>query len=826
MAGRVGHRGVLPCRAERLRAAIPLNLPLRPSGRAGPLASVAGHGAAARPRSLRHVAGGRGRRRRPALPGRRRPSTTRTGSRARCPATGAPPPPSPTRRAARSTGTRFATPRATASRRAVVAGASTASSTRATCGSTAPTSATPRATSSPTGSRSPTLLRARGEHLLAVEVDLRPRRPHRQAQPHRRVPALGLPRPGLEPRRHLAAGAARHDRAGAHPPLPAALPRGRPRSGPSLAVRAVLDSAEPGPSPSAPGSAGRSAPCPAGQPRRRRGRRRRAGAATVPIEREHPLATGENRVELTVPVPEPDLWWPHALGDQPLYDVGLDVRRRRRRSATGTAGASACARSGCATGSPRSTASGCSSRASNRRAHPRWRSPRPAPRSSPTTSRLAARRRARPPAGPRPHQPGPSSTTRPTRPGMLLWQDLPLQWGYSPQASASRPGARPARRSTCSAHHPSLLVWCGHNEPMAIDTEPAACGDPHGPAAPRRRRLARRPGAAHVEPDDARPLGQAEPSSSADGTRPGDRPLRRAPPPAAARRHRHATSTSAGTTATSATCPAAAAGAPPGPLRHRVRRPGRARRDADVDCEPPSAGPTSTGTASADPHALAEGRVRPPRAAGRLRARFDAWRQATQQLPGRGRPPPHRDAAAAQVPAHRRLRPVLLRRRAPGASAGRCSTTTARPSRPTTPCATPAAPVIVVADRLPPSACAPGERAGARRPRGERPRATIVDGLRVTVTVGLGRPRRRAVQHWSAGRATSAPTPCVRVGRSTWSCPSPPTATARARSSLRGHRARCATVDRTLGDRVTPDLRRPAGVTADPTGSRQVARHR
>lgn len=37
------------------------------------------------------------------------------------------------------------------------------------------------------------------------------------------------------------------------------------------------------------------------------------------------LAAGENQVEWQVPVDNPDLWWPHALGDQPIYDVAVEV---------------------------------------------------------------------------------------------------------------------------------------------------------------------------------------------------------------------------------------------------------------------------------------------------------------------------------------------------------------------------------------------------------------------------------------------------------------------------------------------------------------------
>ncbi len=51
--------------------------------------------------------------------------------------------------------------------------------------------------------------------------------------------------------------------------------------------------------------------------------------------------------------------------------------------------------------------------------------------------------------------------------GLLLWQDLPLQRGYS---RGVRGQARRQAREAVDllAHHPSVFVWCGHNEPMAV----------------------------------------------------------------------------------------------------------------------------------------------------------------------------------------------------------------------------------------------------------------------------------------------------------------------------------------------------------------------
>ena len=48
--------------------------------------------------------------------------------------------------------------------------------------------------------------------------------------------------------------------------------------------------------------------------------------------------------------------------------------------------------------------------------------------------------------------------------GLLLWQDVPLQWGYA--RGARRPAAAQSRSLVdLLGHHPSVVVWCGHNEP-------------------------------------------------------------------------------------------------------------------------------------------------------------------------------------------------------------------------------------------------------------------------------------------------------------------------------------------------------------------------
>ncbi len=53
--------------------------------------------------------------------------------------------------------------------------------------------------------------------------------------------------------------------------------------------------------------------------------------------------------------------------------------------------------------------------------------------------------------------------------GMLIWQDFPLQWGYA--RHIRRQAARQASAAVDGlGHHPSIAMWCAHNEPFTIES--------------------------------------------------------------------------------------------------------------------------------------------------------------------------------------------------------------------------------------------------------------------------------------------------------------------------------------------------------------------
>jgi beta-mannosidase len=55
--------------------------------------------------------------------------------------------------------------------------------------------------------------------------------------------------------------------------------------------------------------------------------------------------------------------------------------------------------------------------------------------------------------------------------GLLLWQDLPMEWGYA--RGVRRQAVRQARAMVdVLAHHPSVFSWCAHDGPFAVDVDP------------------------------------------------------------------------------------------------------------------------------------------------------------------------------------------------------------------------------------------------------------------------------------------------------------------------------------------------------------------
>jgi beta-mannosidase len=179
---------------------------------------------------------------------------------------------------------------------------------------------------------------------------------------------------------------------------------------------------------------------------------------------EHHAAAGENRVTWRVPVEQPALWWPHALGSQPLYEVAVEVTpldeapSHRRVVRTGLRQVRM-KHWVCTINGERLFLKGAN-QGPNRLALGE------ATAEELENDVLLARQAGLDLLRLHAHIGRPELYDAADRLGMLLWQDLPLQWGYA--RSVRGRAARQAREAVdLLGHHPSIALWCGHNEPVA-----------------------------------------------------------------------------------------------------------------------------------------------------------------------------------------------------------------------------------------------------------------------------------------------------------------------------------------------------------------------
>jgi beta-mannosidase len=352
---------------------------------------------------------------------------------------------------------------------------------------------------------------------------------------------------------------------------------------------------------------------------------------------EQTLATGENRVEWRVGFDNPRLWWPHALGATELVDIDVEVRMfdlaepsDRRHVTTGIRQVKLHDWIASVNGERlflKGTNQGPTRMAlGEATAEELERDVLLAKDAGLDLVRVHA------------HVSRPELYEAADRHGMLLWQDLPLQWGYA--RGTRKQGVRQAREAVdVLGHHPSIALWCAHNEPIALDVEPGA---PIDVAATTRKLVA----------------GFALPSWNKTVL---DSSLRRALEKTD--KTRPVIAHSGLPTGDSHLYFGWYHGHEAGSIRERVRRAGRAgsRR---IHGTGPLARPR-LGSPCAQPRA-AEDVLRAKRArAGRLR-KLRRMAGGNAGLSGEPHPAAHRDAAPAQVPARGRVRSVLPRRRPPG----------------------------------------------------------------------------------------------------------------------------------------------------------------
>ncbi|MDQ3945737.1 MAG: hypothetical protein M3357_11410 [Actinomycetota bacterium] len=178
-------------------------------------------------------------------------------------------------------------------------------------------------------------------------------------------------------------------------------------------------------------------------------------------ERDQTLAAGENHLSWTLEVDRPPRWWPWRYGEQPLCDLevavevdGVHSDGRRVRTAFREL------------------------RLDNWRLHVNGerifvmgsnQGPNRMALAEATDELAADIDRARQAnldmLRLHAHVSRPELYAAADEAGVLLWQDLPLQWGYA--CGARKPAAAQARALVdLIGHHPSVALWCGHNEPF------------------------------------------------------------------------------------------------------------------------------------------------------------------------------------------------------------------------------------------------------------------------------------------------------------------------------------------------------------------------
>lgn len=184
-------------------------------------------------------------------------------------------------------------------------------------------------------------------------------------------------------------------------------------------------------------------------------------------EHEHAvsLATGENRIEWTVTVPGVERWWPHRLGRQALHDVRVEVRldtgepsdRRTWRTGFRTVALDDWVAS---VNDQRLYLKGVAlSPARGDLAH--------VTRDELVRTLTAVRDAGLDLVRVHAHVSRPDLYEVADELGLLVWQDLPLLHRFSRGVRAQ--AVRQAREAVdLLAHHPSVLLWCAHDEPYLV----------------------------------------------------------------------------------------------------------------------------------------------------------------------------------------------------------------------------------------------------------------------------------------------------------------------------------------------------------------------
>ena len=182
---------------------------------------------------------------------------------------------------------------------------------------------------------------------------------------------------------------------------------------------------------------------------------------------EQPLAQGINEVAWTIDVDDPRLWWPWSMGEQPLTEVVVEVEvdgvvSDRREVRTGLREVAVQNWVFSVNGERMFMKGAClaPTRMALGEATPA------AVRADVEAAREAGLDLVRVLG----HIGRRELYDAADELGMLVWQDFPLQWKYA--RTIRKQAVRQAREAVdLLGHHPSIITWCAHNEPLPVDAD-------------------------------------------------------------------------------------------------------------------------------------------------------------------------------------------------------------------------------------------------------------------------------------------------------------------------------------------------------------------
>jgi beta-mannosidase len=192
---------------------------------------------------------------------------------------------------------------------------------------------------------------------------------------------------------------------------------------------------------------------------------------------DQPLAAGANEVEWNLTVDHPALWWPRALGDSTLHDLGVQVvldetdggeisderrlriglRQVRMRSWVMSVNGERLFLKGSNHGPTRMALAEATAAELERDVEL-------ACDAGLDLLRLHA------------HITRPELYDAADRAGLLLWQDFPLQRGYA-RGIRKQAVRQAAAAVDLLGHHPSVALWCCPNEPLTVEGDASQWAD-------------------------------------------------------------------------------------------------------------------------------------------------------------------------------------------------------------------------------------------------------------------------------------------------------------------------------------------------------------